>query len=292
MDKKPFDRIFGAKKNRRLRLRINSDGGGMNQDQVKEKLLRIDGNVPDFSVVFSGKESRKVDGLYKPDTCEILIHNKNFTDDGALMYTAIHEFAHHVHFSSSAAPVSTRAHTLKFWDILHRLLFRAEELGIYDNIFDRDPAFAALTKKIREGFIAVNASLMKEFGELLSEARALCHEKHASFEDYVDRVLRLPRNEARALISIHRTGVDPAIGYENMKTVARIRDDGERKLAQEAFLEGNSPDMVRAQFRPQPQAPDRLGHLVAEKERLEKSLENLTVRLAKIEREIRELGGR
>ena len=65
----------------------------MNQDQVKEKLLQIDGEVADFSVVFSGKTSKKVDGLYHPEKQEIVIHNKNFEDDNALIYTAVHEFA-------------------------------------------------------------------------------------------------------------------------------------------------------------------------------------------------------
>ncbi|HOO71849.1 MAG TPA: hypothetical protein PK926_08800 [Spirochaetota bacterium] len=264
----------------------------MNQDQVRERLQRLDNSVPDFTVVFTGKTSKRVDGLYKPDTCEILIHNKNFEEDNVLMYTAIHEFAHHVQFTSSDSPVASRVHSTGFWDIFHRLLFRAEEIGIYNNIFESDPAFSAITGRIREKFLSVNASLMKEFGELLFEARKLCHEKHASFEDYVDRVLQLPRSEARSLISIHRTGVNPAIGYENMKTVARIRDDDARRSAEEAFLEGKSPDMVRAEFRPRNIPDDKLGRLIEEKNRLERNLENLTVRLAKIEREIRDLGGR
>jgi len=62
----------------------------MNQDQVKELLLTLDKNVPDFSVIFSGKMSGKVDGLYYPDRREIIIHNKNFEEDGQLIYTAIH----------------------------------------------------------------------------------------------------------------------------------------------------------------------------------------------------------
>ena len=83
----------------------------MNQDQVKEKLLAIEDAPLEFSVIFSGKRSKKVNGLYKPDTREILIHNKNFqggsggekaqgataTADNLLIYTAIHEYAHHLH---------------------------------------------------------------------------------------------------------------------------------------------------------------------------------------------------
>ena len=262
----------------------------MNQDQVKEKLLRLDSSVSDFTVTFSGKKSKKVDGLYKPGSCEIIIHNKNFEDDNALMYTAIHEFAHHIQFTSSALPVSSRAHTTRFWDILHRLLFRAEEMGLYANVFDSDPEFIALTRKLRERFINVNAGMMKEFGALLMEARRLCFQKHASFDDYVDRILKLPRVEAKRLIKVHAADVNPSIGYENMKTVAAIAEDDIRIHAQEAFLAGSSPDMVKAEFTAKKLPADKLEQLVAEKERLERSLEHLTVRLARIERQIRELG--
>jgi hypothetical protein len=37
----------------------------MNQEQVKEKLFQLNKNVEDFSLLFSGKKSRKVNGLYK-----------------------------------------------------------------------------------------------------------------------------------------------------------------------------------------------------------------------------------
>ena len=46
----------------------------MNQTQVKELLLQLKEDVEEFSVIFSGKKSKKVDGLYKPDSREIIIH--------------------------------------------------------------------------------------------------------------------------------------------------------------------------------------------------------------------------
>ena len=49
----------------------------MNQDQVKQKLLQLEKVDVDFTVTFSGKRSRKVDGLYYPDRMEMIIHNKN-----------------------------------------------------------------------------------------------------------------------------------------------------------------------------------------------------------------------
>ena len=261
----------------------------MNQEQVKIKLLEIKNDVSDFHVIFSGKTSKKVDGLYHPEKCEIILHNKNFPDNNSLMYTAIHEFAHHIQFTESSVPVSSRAHTSHFWNILHKILIIAEENGIYDNVFKTNNEFIELTRKIKENFVNVDANLMKDFGKLLLEAFELCIKNHLCFDDYVDRELQLHRNTAKTLIKIHNKNINPEIGYENMKMVASIRDDNERELAQAAFLEGKSPDMVRTEFRIKETPDNRLDYLVNEKERIEKSIERLTFQLAKIERQINEM---
>jgi hypothetical protein len=257
----------------------------MNQDQVKEKLLQLDDTVDEFTVVFTGKKSRKVDGQYHPDKREIIIHNKNFLDDNALMYTAIHEFAHHVHFTRSPVPITTRAHTSQFWNILHQLLFRAEEKGIYINRFHEDEQFIALTARIKE-FLATNGHLMKDLGGLLLEAEQLCILRDMSFEDYVDRVLGLHRTAARSIMRVSALDVRPEMGYENMKTVANIREPEKRKRAEEAFLEGKSSDMVKAEL--QVREEDSLERLLSEKRRIERTLETLASRLVEIERRIEE----
>jgi hypothetical protein len=261
----------------------------MNQDQVKDKLLQLDRNAGDFAVIFSGKASKKVDGLYYPDRREIIIHNKNFTDDTQHIYTAIHEFAHHLHFTRSALPVSSRAHTNRFWDIFHKLLFLAEEKKIYLNIFKKDKRFVELTKKIRSNYLLENAGLMKELGSLLGQADALCREHNANFDDYVDRELLLHRTTARMLMKIHSMDISPKIGYENMKTVACIRDDSARAQAEEAFANGMTPDMVKAEYASRNKSDGTLTVLLEERDRVERSIDNLTKKLAKIERKINEL---
>jgi hypothetical protein len=90
----------------------------MNQEKIKEKLLAIEDAKLEFSLIFSGKKSRKVNGLYKPDTREIILHNRNFaqdaTGDNLLLYTAIHEYAHHLHDCSRGGTLSPRAHSSEF----------------------------------------------------------------------------------------------------------------------------------------------------------------------------------
>lgn len=260
----------------------------MNQDQVKEKLLRIEGDIPDFKVTFSGKTSKRVDGLYYPDRKEMIIHNKNHADDNELMYTAIHEFAHHIQFSRTAVPISGKAHTTHFWNTFHKLLYKAEELEIYHNVFQNDGEFKDLTRKIKEQFLSTNGRLMKEFGSLLLEARKLCKKHNTSFEDYLDRVLNLPRSSAKAIIKTHVLNINPAIGFENMKTVSSIRSEETRQKAEEAFVNGMSPDMVKMEFmsKDDPEEKDPAELLQKEKNQIEKRIQALQNKLIEIDKRL------
>ncbi|MBN2533880.1 MAG: hypothetical protein JXB88_13400 [Spirochaetales bacterium] len=261
----------------------------MNQQQAKEQLLELNRDVPDFTVIFTGKKSKKVDGLYHPETKEILIHNKNHENDNQLMYTAIHEFAHHIQFTTSAVPISTRAHTINYWNIFHTLLYQAEELGIYKNIYNTNGEFLTLTRKIRQEILLKNGHLMVEFGRLLKEARSLCEKYKVSFTDYLDRILNVPRASARSIIKVQSLNINPEIGYENMKTVSGIHDEMEREQAVEAFLAGHSPDMVKMQFKRRPENDDPVHTLQKEQKSIKKRIATLTAKLQEIEKRIEEL---
>ncbi|MDC7223210.1 MAG: hypothetical protein PQJ60_05670 [Spirochaetales bacterium] len=257
----------------------------MNQDQIKEKLLEIDGDVADFSLIFSGKQSKKVDGLYHPDNHEIVIHNKNFEEDNSLMYTAIHEFAHHVQFTRFAKETTPRAHhTVLFWDIFHKLLKTAEEKGIYINIYETDPRFKDLTDQIKENYLAKNGEIMKEFGKLLIQALDLCQQKHAIFEDYVDRALGMNRTTAKSAMQMFARDVDPAIGFDNMKVVASIKEPKQRQEAVQAFKEGQSQNEVRQAIKEsKPEPKMTVKKLESQKKRIQKSIEDMQQRLVDVE---------
>ena len=49
----------------------------MDNETIKAHLLEIEESKLDFTVTLTGKESKRVNGLYKPETREILLHNKN-----------------------------------------------------------------------------------------------------------------------------------------------------------------------------------------------------------------------
>jgi hypothetical protein len=263
----------------------------MNQDQIQNALLSIRATEEEFSVILSGKKSRKVNGLYKPESREIILHNKNFTNDNELMYTAIHEYAHHIQFTTAPVPVSVRTHTTAFWNLFHSLLFEAEEKGRYENPFDTIEEFRALTRQIKEKFIAQSGSLMKELGRLLIKAHELCEKHGTSFADYIDRILGLPRAGAQAIMKARTYDLDPRVGFENMRSLAVIRDEGTRKAAQEALLEGKSPDMVKASFGPNKKPAGAREMLQREQRRIEKTIERLKTRLTEVKKKLEEIEG-
>jgi len=261
----------------------------LNQEQCKAHLLSVEDTEEDFSLIFSGKESKKVDGLYYPETREIIIHNRNMKDDNALMYTAFHEYAHHLHCTTSPVPVSSRAHTNEFKAIFHRLLIKAEDHSLYTPIFRTDSAFIALTEKIKTRFLKENGKLMKEFGAVLLEAVKLCEQRGVSFEDYAERVLGVGKSDAANIMKIYSMDVGPDIGYENMKTLSRIKDPQARAFAEEGLLEGKSPAMVKTELGSRQRAGEERDpekELLKEKKRIERTIRSLEDRLDVINRKL------
>ena len=269
----------------------------MNQDQVKKILLSIEDAPLEFTVIFTGKKSKRVNGLYKPDTREILIHNRNFDGDGKtgsggktssdnlLLYTAIHEYAHHLHACSRGGKLSPRAHTAEFWAILHGLLEKAETKGIYKNVFDSSAELTELTEAIRKKYLEKNGSLIKELGMQLLKARELCEAAGGRWEDYIDRVLRIPRQAATLAVRMHQYNLNPQTGADNMRFLAGIGNEEKRNAAESALLSGKSPDMVRTAIRQKPDEDPRT-RLEKEKIRLERTIASLKKRLDEVRKEL------
>jgi len=265
----------------------------MNQDNVKQKLLLIEDTPLEFTLIFSGKKSKKVNGLYKPASREIIIHNRNFNGDDTgqnlLLYTAIHEYAHHQHACSRGGTLSPRAHNSEFWAIFHALLEKAEKKKIYSDIFAVSPELLKLTEVIRGKYLKNNGELVKEMGMHLIKAHNLCTEIGVRFEDYVDRMLRIPRTAANTAIKMFEYDIAPEVGADNMRFLANIRGDEERKAAETALIKGKSPDTVKIQVRgKEKEEINPVEILEKEKNRLEKTIETLTKRLEEVKRELKE----
>jgi hypothetical protein len=267
----------------------------MNQDEVKKMLLDIERATMDFSVVFTGKKSKKVNGLYKYDTFEILLHNKNFSTDGELVYTAIHEYTHHLEHertleqNGGKEPVTrTRFHNTDFWARFHHLLEIAGQKKYYSLNDESSPELSAITKAIQK-ITRENGEAMRELGSLLAKAQAVCKKENVRYEDYIDRVLRLPRNAARSLAKIAEYQIDPALGYDNMKFVASIPTEEKRRTAEARFLAGKTPDTVRGEVKKDAKKDDPKELLEQEKRRIERTIRTLTARLQQVEENLAKL---
>jgi hypothetical protein len=263
----------------------------MNQDKVKEKLLKIEDAPLEFNLVFSGKKSKKVNGLYKPQSREIIIHNRNFSSDDTgqnlLLYTAIHEYAHHLHACKRGGTLSSRAHNSEFWAIFHALLERAEAKKIYNDVFSVSPELLKLTEVIRTKYLANNGELVKEMGRHLLKAHDLCTGIGVRFEDYVDRMLRIPRTAANMAIKMFEYDIASEVGADNMRFLAGIRDDGDRKIAERMLIKGKSPDTVKIAVREKSEPEDPIVKLEKEKARLERTIAALTKRLDEVKKELK-----
>lgn len=261
----------------------------MNSDRVKEILLAVEEPKTEFLVIFSGKKSSLVNGLYKPQSREIILHNRNFDDDLQLVYTALHEYAHHLHCERKGFVYTGRAHTNEFWSIFHGLLEKAEALGHYRNVFEDSREFSELTARIKTACVAENGRVMLEFGRLMIEAERLCRAYKVRFEDYVDRVLGLPRITATAAMKAASYQVPTEIGWDAMKLVSGIKDPDRRLAAQEAFRAGKSPEAVKALVRAVPPGTEPAERLAKERERIERTIARLQDRLAELDEELRRM---
>jgi hypothetical protein len=269
----------------------------MDNEKIKQILLDIQNTNLDFTVTLTGKESKKVNGLYKPESREILLHNRNFKTDNQLIYTAIHEYTHHlineglIAASGGKQPVrESKVHTQAFWVKFHSLLEIAEKKGYYVLELENAPELEALTEKIKNEYLSQNGKLMQEFGRLLAKAHALCEAANIRYEDYIDRILCLPRSSARDITRVGIVQVNPAVGFDNMKLLSGIKKPEDRAAAEQQILSGKSPDSVRALMkRKSEEGSDPKTKLEKEKERLSKTIAQLTQRLEYVEESLAQL---
>lgn len=269
----------------------------MDNEKIKEMLLDIADTALEFSVTMTGKESKRVNGLYKPETREILLHNKNFKNDNQLIYTAIHEYTHHLineeeieANGGKEPPHGGRVHTNAFWAKFHALLEIAEQKGYYKMDLSQVPELESLTKELKEKYIVPNGKLMLEFGRKLSKAHTLCEENSIRYEDYLDRVLQIPRNTAKTVTAVGNLDDETAeFGFDNMKILASAKKPDQRSKISDALKNGKSPDSVIAMMKKKATSADPREKLEKERDRLTKTIAELKTRLEYVEESLENL---
>lgn len=271
----------------------------MTNERIKEILIDIQSSEIDFTVTQTGKESKRVNGFYKPDTHEIFLHNQNFKSDNQLVYTAVHEYTHHLitiekqKYDPTYGTTMCKSHTQEFWAKFGNLLKAAEDKGYYTMGWESIPELKELTVDIKTNYLEKNGQLMQEFGKKLAKAWEICNQNDIRYEDYIDRVLCLPRTAEKDIRKVGAVEVNPSIGFENMKTVASIKKKDDRANAEQEFLQGGkSPSSViemMKQKSSEQRGTDPKVKLEKEKTRLEKTIAQLTQRLEIVEESLASL---
>jgi hypothetical protein len=259
----------------------------MNRNEVKAALEQLRPTKVGFTLIFSGKGNSRVNGLYHPASHEIVIHNKNFRDSNNLMYTALHEYAHHIMVTEKGGSTS-RSHTLAFWATLHELTGMAEGSGLYVNP-SRGEAIAPTTTKL-ENLIAESGRVMRRIGDALLEAAAICEQEGGRFDDYVMRTLKQTMPWAKACMAAAGGAIPEELGTENMKAVAAIKNVEERAAAVDALTGDLSPQQVKAAKRAGEEPADVVARLEKELARISKTIEHLTTREAEIAKALEQIG--
>jgi len=244
----------------------------MNQDRVKEILLKyVTEDVEDFQVVFTGKESSKVDGLYNKETKEILIHNRNFKDDNNLIYTALHELAHHIDFINNPKKSNRHCHNKDFKIILHGLVVKAMDGGDFETL--DVPEVRNVVNVSKE-----HTKFLKNFGKILVACYDKCQQRRYPFEDVVERVCQLDKKEAKVIMSMYAFDVPEDINSDLARNIVKLKDPVVR---QEAIEQKAIP-----KAKPPKDPVDEETFLMQEKARLEKRIQKEQERLQQIEEQL------
>jgi len=262
----------------------------VNQDSVKKNLLKLYKCTEEFTVIFSGKKSKKVNGLYKYGKYEIIIHNRNFNQDEAahnlLFYTAMHELAHHILFTEHGKKGS-RSHTQLFYAILDDLVDTAEKKNLYKLDIKKD------TQKLIDEIHEISqeiAELQRRLGTVINCLHEECEKNGLRFEDVMERKAQISLktvNHSKKACSID---LPSDIGVDIQEAAIQERNEDKRLTIIHAGQSGKSVAQAKRETTAPAPHEDETVTLVKEKRRIERTIESLKRRLEEVDEHLRSKG--
>jgi hypothetical protein len=258
----------------------------ISQETVKEKLLELYPSREPFTVVFSGKRNGRVNGAYFPGEKKILIHEPNFRNDNDLIYTAIHELAHHLQ-TTEYGERKKRCHTKLFRAVFHDLLEKAGEKGIH--VRDRPAAIKDLAEKAKKIDRKI-AALQRELGIILGDLRDLCVEAGTRYEDVVENDIGMTSLTAGKAWRAAAIPPGAELGQDAQALVLRAADAGKQAAIIEQAEKGKSVAQIEQMAKPRKAtAGDAVTDLLKEMRRIEITVKGLQSRYAEITGELERL---
>jgi predicted Zn-dependent protease with MMP-like domain len=250
---------------------------------VKNNLNVVYASPVGYAVVFSGKKSNSVNGLYKPDSKEIIINDRNFNDDNLLIYTAIHELAHHICMTERNMR-NGKAHTQIFWSVFHDLLDSAISKNIY--VRGMNASLQSLVKQAQEIDRQI-ARLQRTLGGVLLEIHKQCADANVRYDDVIDNEVRLSRKTRNAAVKSAQCSVPDAYGQDVQNIIIQANNDDTRSFIFGQAENNKSIDQIKTNVsRAAPNKNNNIHALTIEKNRVQKTIYTLQLRLNAIIEEI------
>ncbi|MCR4714264.1 MAG: hypothetical protein K5751_07785 [Treponemataceae bacterium] len=255
----------------------------MNNEQIKQLLLKIEKTDVDFTVTMTGKASKAVNGLYRPTTHEILLHNKNFTNENSLVYTAIHEYTHHLLTAADerkAVSESKRTkHDSAFWSKMDDLIEVAVKQGVY--VRKRSEKLTRLIDEAKQIDREI-AGLKKKLGSVLKEIHRISEEEGTRFEDVLTHDIRMQKTTAEKCIRASNVGKED-VGQDIQEVLSKTANKTAniKDAAETAVDDGKTVEQLKYAIQTTQKKPeDKREKLEKEKTRLEKTITSLNERLS------------
>ena len=228
----------------------------INQDRTKQILLQLQETDTDFSITFSGKRSSKVNGLYRWELHEVIIHNKNFKNDNQLIYTAIHEYSHHIMWCKYHDIGKVPGHTNEFWSIMYNLIDKAEAQGLYkkypsDLAKEEMQTLVGRTKKTHEQI----ASLYRELGKTIQDIRKKAVEYDVRLEDIITRECQINVQTARMAERAFVYSIDEPLSQDIQQLITRQKDNIKIHSIIEGTKQGKTIYQVKERLKTETQKP-------------------------------------
>lgn len=264
----------------------------MNNDQIKESLLKLYQTKEDFSVILTGKKSNAVHGFYKPAIKTIYLHNKNFKETTAgLFLTAIHEYAHHIHSVESPLPIGSKCHTQQFYNILEMLYKKAIELNFVKD-YRNDPEIKELSEKIKKDYIEKQNDLVISNAENFRNYFKICCDR--SIVDpfvFAENDLGITQKELKKIRKAIYSPVNHIREFGFEKTVfVETLSPGKKETAITLFEEKDltSISSVKQMLNKTIESQSEDEILTKERARLQKTIATLNKRLEEVENKLKQ----
>lgn len=262
----------------------------MTNEQFVEKLKKLYDCKTEFTVTQTGKINTKENGSYNPKTHEIILHNKNFKTENAVMFTAIHELTHHIQNENGVK--AKKSHNNAFWNTFYTLLGKAEKIGIYSR--KRSESVSEKTKELSEIQKQI-IELQKKQGRLLHELYKECEEQGDRYEDVLEHDLQISCNKAKELQKMAALTSD--VSDEMSKAINSAKDMMMKNAAMQAADSGATVEQVKAIAKDTKKTTkstddglDSPSSLIREKKRIETTIEHLSDRLVQINETLHSMG--